>query len=54
VKSQRKKRVADWCEKASVAAFAVGAFQHNESNYLICFIFATFTFIISLWLTEEK
>ena len=47
------KRIADWLEKVSVAAFAVGVFQYSVTGLII----AAFSLALSLWLTykmEEK
>jgi hypothetical protein len=44
-----KKRVADWLEKMSVAALAVGVFQGRPLGVLI----AAASLIISLWMTHR-
>ena len=44
-----KKRIADWCEKASVASFAIGVFQIRWEGMALAVIFGT----ISLYITHK-
>ena len=44
-----KKRLADWLEKVSVAALAIGLFQQKPSGILV----AAFAFGWSMWLTKR-
>lgn len=43
------KRIADWLEKVSVAAFAVGVFQGNAFGLAI----AALALGLSLWITQR-
>ncbi len=43
------KRLADWLEKVSVAALAVGIFQLQVSGFIV----AIFAFGWSMWLTKR-
>ena len=44
-----KKRLADWLEKMSVAAMAVGLFQGNELGVVV----AALAFGWCMWLTKR-
>ena len=43
------KRIADWLEKVSVAAFAVGVFQYKVVGLVV----AALSLALSLWLTKK-
>ena len=44
-----KKRLADWLEKVSVAALAIGLFQQKLSGIFV----AAFALAWSMWLTKR-
>jgi hypothetical protein len=46
----RRKRIADWLEKASVASFAIGVFQWRWEGITLSALLA----IVSYSLTDEE
>jgi len=45
-----RKRIADWCEKMSVASFAIGIYQANVFGIFI----GSVTFLMSIYLTYKE